>query len=212
MIKFKLCLTYLNQQVPANISRYQQNQRQPSTNEYGSDIHKSVATTQLVTQFVATQTHIMVTRSKSGIMRPKIPYIGIVCGPSQKNVDIESCIEPKSVDNALQIPHWSEDMEKEFAALTRNKTWYLVPYNSNQNVVDGKQVFKTEYKADGEVERFKAHLVAKDFQQDLGINFVDTFSPVARITTIRLILALVVSLNWEVKQLGIKNAFLNGVL
>lgn len=98
-------------------------------------------------------------------------------------------------------------MDKEFAALTRNRIWYLVLYNDNQKFVDCKWVFKTKYKANGEVDRFKAHLVSKGFQQDPDVNFGDTFGPVARITTIRFVLALVVSLNWEIKQLDINMHF-----
>lgn len=73
-------------------------------------------------------------------------------------------------------------------------------------------MFKTKYKPNGDVERFKACLVAKGFQQDLSVNFGDTFSPIAKITTNRLILALATTLNWEIKQLDINNAFLNGEL
>lgn len=95
-------------------------------------------------------------------------------------------------------------MEKEFVALIKNKTWILVPYNNNQRIVDCKWVFKTKYKANGEVERFKARLVAKGFQQNPRVNFGDTFSPVAKISTIKLVLTLVVTLNWQVKQLDTK--------
>lgn len=87
-------------------------------------------------------------------------------------------------------------MEKEFEALTVNKTWSLVPYNNNQRIVDCKWIFWTKYKPNGEIDGHKARLVAKGFQQDPGINFGDTFSPVARKTTITLVLALVVTLNW----------------
>lgn len=88
----------------------------------------------------------------------------------------------------------------------------LVPFNENQKVVDCKWVYKTKYKANGEVERFKATLIAKGFQQDPGISFGKTFSTVAKMTTLRLILALAVYLNWPIKQLDINNAFLNGIL
>lgn len=78
--------------------------------------------------------------------------------------------------------------------------------------MDSKWVFKTKFKANGEVERFKARLVAKWFQQDPGINFGNTFNPVAKMTTLRLILAIAVSLNWPIKQIDINNAILNRVL
>lgn len=88
--------------------------------------------------------------------------------PSQKN---DVC-EPNLVDEALRIPHWKEAMERVFEALIKNKTWILVPYNDNQRVVDCKWVFKTKYKASGKIERFKARLVTKEFQQDLELILV----------------------------------------
>lgn len=100
-------------------------------------------------------------------------------------------------------------MNKEFEALT---AWSLVPYNDSQRIVDCKWIFRIKYKPSGAIDRYKARLVAKVFQQDPGINFGDTFSPVARMTTFRLVLAIAVALNWPIKQLYINNAFLNGVL
>lgn len=90
-------------------------------------------------------------------------------------------------------------MQNEFEALTRNKTWRLVPYNTDKKIVDCKWIFKTKFKENGEMDRYKARLVAKGFQQDPGVNFGDTFNPVAKMTTIRIVLALALTLNWEIK-------------
>lgn len=145
------------------------------------------------------------TRSKSGIHKPKLPYIGIT-------ETYKDTVEPANVKEALTRTLWKEAMQKEFQALMSNKTWILVPYQDQENIVDSKWVFKTKYKSDGSIERRKARLVAKGFQQTAGIDYEETFSPVVKASTVRVILSIAVHLNWEVRQLDINNAFLNGYL
>ncbi|KAK1663178.1 hypothetical protein QYE76_051337 [Lolium multiflorum] len=103
-------------------------------------------------------------------------------------------------------------MDEEYSALMNNETWHLVPSSPGQNVIDCKWVYKVKRKADGTVDRFKARLVAKGFKQHFGIDYEDTFSPVVKAATIRLVLALVVSRGWKLRQLDVKNLFLHGVL
>ena len=98
-------------------------------------------------------------------------------------------------------------MEEEIAALSRNHTWELVPYQG-QKVVDCKWVFKTKFKADSSILKHKARLVAKGFQQTPGLDFGETFSPVVKPTTIRIVLTIAVTFNWSVRQLDVNNAFL----
>jgi histone deacetylase 1/2 len=103
-------------------------------------------------------------------------------------------------------------MQVEFDALIKNKTWRLVPPSKGKNIIDCKWVFKIKRKSDGSIERYKARLVAKGFKQRYGIDYEDTFSLVVKIAIVRLVLSVVVSRGWSLRQLDVQNAFLHGVL
>ncbi|KAK4359715.1 hypothetical protein RND71_021944 [Anisodus tanguticus] len=99
-------------------------------------------------------------------------------------------------------------MQEKIDALYKNKTWTLVSRTANMNVVGSKWVFKTKLKSDGTIDRHKARLVAKGYSQLEGIDFEETFSPVVKATTIRVVLSVAVSLHWSIRQLDVKNVFL----
>jgi histone deacetylase 1/2 len=120
--------------------------------------------------------------------------------------------EPRTYQAAMSIPHWRAAMELEYNALLRNETWTLVPPPSRVNVIDSKWVFKVKKHADGSIERYKARLVARGFRQRYGLDYEDTFSPVIKPTTIRLLLSLAVTRGWSMRQLDVQNAFLHGLL
>jgi histone deacetylase 1/2 len=103
-------------------------------------------------------------------------------------------------------------MDVEFEALIKNKTWHLVPPPRGRNIIDSKWVWKIKRKANGTVDRYKGRLVAKGYTQRYGIDYEDTFSPVVKAATIRLILSIAVSKGWSLRQLDVQNAFLHGVL
>ena len=99
-------------------------------------------------------------------------------------------------------------MSEEFNALIRIGTWKLIPSTSYQNVVGCKWIFHTKHNYDDSVDRHKARLVAKGFHQRPSVDYYDTFNPVIKPTTIRLVLSIAVSYGWTLRQLDVNNTFL----
>ncbi|RVW45829.1 putative mitochondrial protein [Vitis vinifera] len=93
-------------------------------------------------------------------------------------------------------------MKEELDALTKNHTWDLVTLPPGQSVVGCKWIYKIKTSSDGSVERYKARLVAKGFTQEYGIDYEETFAPVARISSVRALLAVVAARKWDLFQNG----------
>ena len=102
---------------------------------------------------------------------------------------------PSSVEEALSNPKWATAMQEELEALKKNNTWKLVPLPRGKKVVGCKWVFSIKHKADGSIDRYKARLVVKGFTQTYGIDYMETFSPVAKLNTIRVLLSLAANLD-----------------
>ncbi|KAM0044971.1 putative RNA-directed DNA polymerase [Helianthus debilis subsp. tardiflorus] len=125
---------------------------------------------------------------------------------------IDSLVEPKTFKQASQDKNWREAMTKEIKALEQNGTWTLEDLPVGKKAIDSKWIYKIKYKQNGEVERYKARLVAKGFTQLEGVDYHDTFAPVAKLVTMRTLLALAVKNDWFIHQLDVNNAFLHGDL
>nr|GEX55724.1 ribonuclease H-like domain-containing protein [Tanacetum cinerariifolium] len=119
---------------------------------------------------------------------------------------------PKSLSVALSDLHWRDAMYEEYNALIKNGTWILVSKPPNVNVVRSMWLFQHKYHADGSLSRYKARLVANGRNQQYGVDCSDTFSPVVKPATIRIVFSLALAQNWHVHQLDVKNAFHNGDL
>ncbi|KAM0012969.1 putative RNA-directed DNA polymerase [Helianthus debilis subsp. tardiflorus] len=119
---------------------------------------------------------------------------------------------PTTFTVANKSPEWRHAMNQEFQALIKNGTWSLVPYDNRSNLIDCKWVYRLKSDAQGKPTRYKARLVAKGFHQKPGVDYNETFSPVIKPTTIRVILSLVVTQQWSLRQLDAENAFLHGDL
>ena len=103
-------------------------------------------------------------------------------------------------------------MQEEYNALMRNRTWDLVPLPAGRQAIGCKWVFRIKENADGSINRYKAGLIAKGFHQVHGFDFHETFSPMVKPVTIRVVLTLALSQGWDLFQLDVNNAFLNGLL
>ncbi|KAF3773518.1 Retrovirus-related Pol polyprotein from transposon TNT 1-94 [Nymphaea thermarum] len=125
---------------------------------------------------------------------------------------LSQVVIPRSVDDAKNDPKWLHAMTEEMGALAKNKTWEVVDIPKGTHLFGSKWVYNVKYKPDGTVDRYKARLVAKGFSQKYGIDYLETFAPVAKLKTVRVILALAVHEKWRMDQLDVKNAFLNGHL
>jgi hypothetical protein len=122
---------------------------------------------------------------------------------------LSSVSVPRNLQEALSDPKWRTAMHEEMEALHKNKTWDLVKLPNGKKVVGCKWVFTIKHKADGYVERYKARLVAKGFTQTSGIDYEETFAPVSKMNSIRVLLSIAVNLDWPLHQFDVKNVFLH---
>jgi len=123
--------------------------------------------------------------------------------------------EPQNIEKALTCENskeWECAMEEEYNSLMANNTWTLVPFPDGRKPVSCKWVFKIKQGVNGEVGRYKARLVARGFTQTYRVDYNKTFSPIAKFTSIRCILALAALEDMEIHQMEVKTAFLNGEL
>ncbi|PKI60355.1 hypothetical protein CRG98_019291 [Punica granatum] len=125
---------------------------------------------------------------------------------------IDSDTKPKTYSEAAKDPRWRHAMANEIRALEDNETWVVQSLPTGKKPIGCKWVFKIKRRADGTVERYKARLVVKGFTQIEGVDFHETFTPVAKLVMVRCLLTMAVAKNWEMHQLDVNNAFLHGDL
>ncbi|KAM5558733.1 hypothetical protein ABKV19_020426, partial [Rosa sericea] len=114
--------------------------------------------------------------------------------------------------DAMKDEKWAKAMAVEMDALEKNQTWELVSLPPGKKTVGCRWVYTVKHNSDGSVDRYKARLVAKGYTQKYGVDYDETFAPVTKINTIRVLLSLATNLDWPLQQFDVKNAFLHGDL
>jgi len=120
--------------------------------------------------------------------------------------------DPLTYKAAIKSRHaneWQQAMKAEYNMLVQMNTWELAPKPKDRKIVGGKWIFKTKRNSDGSVKKFKARFVARGFSQVHGIDFNETYSPVAQRSTLRMFLAVIAMFGWNVEQSDVGNAYLN---
>lgn len=143
----------------------------------------------------------MTTRSKNNIHKPHKQFDHYVWHSLPRALLAQSSPEnkePSYFTKASKSSLWREAMNKEFTALLQNGTWSLVQLSPNKNIVGCRWVYRIKRKADGTIEHYNARLVAKGFHQQEGVDFLETFSPIIKHATIRLILSIAVTHDWPI--------------
>ncbi|KAH9697148.1 hypothetical protein KPL71_023495 [Citrus sinensis] len=145
----------------------------------------------------------------------RLPARYMLLGETYTAISDEHVQDPTSYNEALidrDVEFWKKAMNQEMESMYSNKVWELVEPPNGVKPIGCKWIYKRKRGVDGRVETFKARLVAKGFTQKEGIDYEETFSPVAMLKSIRILLSIAAVLDYEIWQMDVKTAFLNGHL
>ena len=141
---------------------------------------------------------------RSKISNPFSNHVSLMC-------DIVNQ-EPNSYEEDVQKKEWVDLMTEEYQSIMKNDVWDIVPKLEIKSVVSSKWIYKIKNAADGSIEKYKARFMARGFSQKKGIDYEETFVPVARYTSIRTIMALTSTMKWNLHQMDVNTTFLNSVI
>ncbi len=139
-------------------------------------------------------------------------YDGFVAHHYTYMVKVIHDVEPTCFEQGIGNSKWDNATDEEMATLDANATWELVALPKDKKTIGCKWVYKIKHNVDGSVSRYKAKLVAKGYAQTYGIDYEETYSLVAKMTTIRVIIAMAATKGWSLHQMDVKNVFLHGDL
>jgi hypothetical protein len=121
-------------------------------------------------------------------------------------------VEPTYFEQAVGNPKWDNAMDEKMVTLDANVTWEFVVLPKDKKTIGCKWVYKVKHIANGSVNKYKTRLVTKGYAQTYGIDFEETYSPVAKMRTIRIIITMATTKGWSLHQMDVKNVFLHGDL
>jgi hypothetical protein len=136
--------------------------------------------------------------------KPFSSYMALMCDLVEK--------EPTCFEEAVQKKEWMDAMTEEYQSIMKNNVWEVFPKPKNKYVVSSKWIYKIKHATNGSIEKHKARFVARGFSQKEGIDYEETFSPVAKYTSIKTIISLVAKMKWKFHHMDVKTTFLNGVI
>jgi hypothetical protein len=161
------------------------------------------------------QAHLIHTSpTSSQINSPSLPETSVP--PTQASSPVTADFSPDDPFTYLEALHspdvarWIDAMTEEVNSLKESKTWELVRLPDGRQAIQCKWVFKTKYHPNGKIDKFKARLVAKGYTQKAGVDYSETFSPMVKFETVRIVMAITAADDLEIVQFDIKTTFLNG--
>ncbi|KAL0641356.1 hypothetical protein Bca4012_102542 [Brassica carinata] len=127
-------------------------------------------------------------------------------------ISLDESYVPRTYEEAMLDKEWKESVGAEAGAMIKNDTWYESELPKGKRAVSSRWIFTIKYLANGQIDRKKTRLVARGFTQTYGEDYIDTFAPVAKLHTVRIVLSIATNLEWDLWQMDVKNAFLQGEL
>jgi hypothetical protein len=142
----------------------------------------------------------------------RLTYDGFVVHHYAYMVRVIQEVEPICFEQTIGNPKWDNAMDEEMAMLDANATWELVALPKDKKAIGCKWVYKVKHNADGSMNRYKAKLVAKGYAQTYGIDYEETYSPIAKMKTVRAIIVMAAAKGWSLHQMDVNNVFFHGDL
>jgi len=142
----------------------------------------------------------------------RLTYDGFLAHHYAYLVRVIQEVEPTCFEQVVGNPKWDNAMDEKMAALDVNATWELVALSEDKKAIGCKWVYKVKHNADRSMSGYKARLVAKGYAQTYGIDYEETYSVIAKMTTIKAIIVIAITKGWSLHQMDVKNGFFHGNL